>query len=179
MDRLSIFPDPERQVSLAISLSPAGTLHVHRGSEVALLPADVAWRIQKAFGQKQGLFQLGSREAQTPLPPAFAYWRDFSRHFMQVVSALPQLPAKGHPLTLPLSDDDAAHWLAAAPPMAGLDFLTEQTLRGLWDELAATLQRHLIQFPGSAAKFFQRLHPSWHQIGRVTLQLSENPEDAA
>jgi superfamily II DNA or RNA helicase len=177
MDSISIFPDPARQVSLAISLSPVGTLNVNPGFGEDALPSDVAWRIQKAFGQKQGLFQLGSREAQTPLPPAFAYWRDFSRHFMQVVSALPALPAKGEMLQLPLTEEDVTHWLAAAPPMEGLDFLTAQTLHALWDELGATLQRHLRQFPGSAAKFFQRLHPLWHQIGRVTLQLSETPED--
>ena len=177
MDRLSIFPDPNLQVSLAISLSPAGTLHVQPGSAEDALPADVAWRIERALGQKQLLFHLGSREAQTPLPPALAYWRDFSRHFMQLVSALPELPVKGKPFTLPLSDEDAAYWLSAAPPMTGLDFLTETALRGLWAELEATLQRHLIQFPASAATFFQRLHPSWHQIGRVTLQLAENPEN--
>src|SRR5665213_3227508 len=97
MDRIPIFPDPARQVSLAISLSPVGTLHVHPGTEDDALASDVAWRIEKAFNQKQGLFQLGSREAQTPLPPVFAYWRDFSRHFMQIVSTLPQLPAKGQP----------------------------------------------------------------------------------
>ena len=176
MYKSAIFSGPP-QVPLAISLSPAGTLHVQSGTNEDVLDSDAAWRIQKAFNQNQGLFQLGSREAQTPLPPAFAYWRDFSRHFMQVVSALPQLPAKGHALTLPLADEDAAHWLAGAPPMAGLDFLTSDVLRGLWTELAATLQRHLVQFPGSAAKFFQRLHPTWHQIGRVTLQLSENPDD--
>src|ERR1035437_1987834 len=143
MEHVAIFPDPGRRVPLSISLSPAGTLHLQPGSDEEAVPADVAWRLQKAFGQKQGLFHLGSREAQTPLPPAFDYWRDFSRHFMQVVSALPQLPAKGKTFTLPLPTEDAAHWLSAAPPMTGLDFLTETALRGLWEELPATLQRHV------------------------------------
>ena len=61
--------------------------------------------------------------------------------------------------------------------MPGLDFLNADTVRILWGELESTLQRHLVRFPGSAARFFQRLHPSWHQIGRVHLQLAENPGD--
>src|ERR1017187_10109719 len=111
------FPDPDRQVLLTLSLSPAGTLHLHSGSPEDALPGDVAWRIEKAFGQNQGLFHLGSREVQTKLPPTFAFWRDFSHHFMQVVSTLPALPKKGAALSLPLSEEDIAHWRTSAPPM--------------------------------------------------------------
>jgi len=123
------FPNPERQVLLAVSLSPAGTLHLHSGSPEDTLPGDVAWRIEKAFGQNQGLFHLGSREAQTKLPPTLAYWRNFSHHFMQGVSALPALPKKGAPFLLPLSEEAIAHWRASAPPMQGLDFLTDTVLQ--------------------------------------------------
>jgi superfamily II DNA or RNA helicase len=171
------FPDPDRPVLLTISLSPAGTLHLHSGSPGDVLPGDVAWRIEKAFGQNQGLFHLGSRETQTKLPPIMAYWRDFSRHFMQAVSALPTLPKKGAPLALPLSDEEITHWRGSAPPMQGLDFLTDETLRGLWAELETTLQHHMARFPASAARFFQNLHPTWHKVGRVTLHLAENTDD--
>jgi len=175
---MPLFPDPNQQIFLTLSLSPAGTLHLHSGSAEEAIPGDVAWRIEKAFGQNQGLFHLGSRETLTKLPPVLAFWRDFSHHFMQAVSTLPALPKKGMPLSLPLSDEDIAHWRTSAPPMAGLDFLTDDAVKGLWAELETTLQRHLTRFPASAARFFQRLHPSWHKVGRVTLHLAENSVDA-
>ncbi len=162
---------------LTLALSPEGTLSLQPGAEEDLLPGDVAWRIEKSFKQEQGLFHLGVHESNVQLPPVMAYWRDFARHFMQEVSALPSLPPKGQPVQIPLADEDIAHWLSAAPPMPGLDFLNAGTLRILWVELEKTLQRHLVHFPASAARFFQRLHPSWHQIGRVHLQLAENPGD--
>jgi superfamily II DNA or RNA helicase len=169
--------DRDKPTRLTLVLSPAGTLSVQPGSEEDVLAGDVAWRIEKNFQQGQGLFHLGARERRAALPPVLAYWRDFSHHFMQAVSALQAMPAKGQPIQIPLSDEDIAHWLSAAPPMPGLDFLNADTIRILWAELEATLQRHLVRFPGSAARFFQRLHPSWHQIGRVHLQLAENAGD--
>lgn len=170
-------PDPALLIPLTLSLSPEGVLSLQPGGEEDIVAGDVAWRIEKNFQQGQGLFHLGARELKAKLPPVLAYWRDFSHHFMQAVSALPELPRKGQPVEVTLSDEDVAHWLTAAPPMVGLDFLNENTLRQLWGELEKTLGRHLVRFPASAARFFQRLHPSWHQIGRIYLQLAENPED--
>ncbi len=171
------FPDPKKTVYLTLSLSPAATLHLHSGSQEDAIPGDVAWRLEKAFAQNQGLFQLGIREAQTVLPPALAFWRNFSTHFMRRVSTLPELPKKNQPLEIPLPEEDIAHWLGAAPPMQGLDFLNAESLRQLWNELERTLAAHLVRYPASAARFFQRLHPSWHKVGKVTLHLTENPLD--
>jgi len=173
-----ILPDALHQAHLTLALSPQGALSLQPGAEEDAIAGDVAWRIEKNFTQGQGLFHLGARELRAKLPPVLAYWRDFSHHFMKAVSALPALPPKGQKVEVPFSTEEAQHWLSAAPPMTGLDFLNETTLRGLWTEMELTLQRHLVRFPGSAARYFQRLHPSWHQIGRVHLQLAENPEDA-
>lgn len=170
-------PDRHKPACLTLALSPAGTLSLQPGAEEDALEGDVAWRIEKNFHQGQGLFHLGARELRAALPPVMAYWRDFSHHFMKTVSGMPSLPPKGQRVEIPLSDEEVAHWLSAAPPMPGLDFLNATTLRQLWTQLETTLQRHLVRFPGSAARYFQRLHPSWHQIGRVHLQLAENPGD--
>jgi SNF2 family DNA or RNA helicase len=169
--------DRHKSTRLTLALTPTGTLALEAGGEEDALEGDVAWRINKNFQQGQGLFHLGARELRATLPPVLAYWRDFSHHFMKTVSGMPSLPPKGARVEIPLSDEEISHWLAAAPPMTGLDFLNATVLRGLWTELELTLQRHLVRFPGSAARYFQRLHPSWHQIGRVHLQLAENPGD--
>src|SRR4051812_16442120 len=122
---------PIRPAYLTLALTPGGTLNLQAGEEADGIDADAAWRLEKNFQQGQGLFHLGGGEERTKLPPVLAYWRDFSHHFMRAVSALPVLPGKGQPVQVALTEEEIAHWLSAAPPMPGLDFLNEAALRGL------------------------------------------------
>src|SRR4051812_15161445 len=117
--------DRQKPAHLTLALSPEGTLSIQPGAEEDTLAGDVAWRIEKNFQQGQGLFHLGARERRAILPPVLAFWRDFSHHFMQAVSALQTLPPKGQPIEIPLPEEDITHWLSAAPPMPGLDFLND------------------------------------------------------
>ena len=64
-----------------LSLLPSGhVVFLPDGGEAAL-PDIIAARIETAFhgGTAAGLLHPATAELTTPLPPTFAFWRDFSR----------------------------------------------------------------------------------------------------
>jgi len=166
----------------SLALSPTGKLYWKATS--ALPEERVHWdqtvlsRIERAFekGSGEGLFWLGSHEVNTALPPVFARWHEFSRLFMHQLCMLSDEEGNSADFEMPWPEQEARQWLASAPVMTGAEYLTEDTLRGLWSEMTAAFHRAKAIFPGRLQLFLQRLHPVWNQVGRVHLHLAENKQ---
>ena len=142
---------------------------------------DAAGRLRDAFarGTGDGLLQLGAGEVGTPLPPTFAYWRDFSGRF---VTALCAQPDAGEPLAaltgLPApatADLDAIG--AAAPPMLGAEYLTADVLRALWTTIGGAFAARLTASKSSIQEALRAFNPVWNTVGRVHFHLAENRKD--
>jgi len=67
-------------VSLTPHLTPHGRLLLVRDDDASLLEAELAHRIQNAFGRGagHGLLHLGANEVGVTLPPALSFWREFA-----------------------------------------------------------------------------------------------------
>jgi non-specific serine/threonine protein kinase len=63
---------------MLLVLTPQGHLRLTAAAEAPALADDLAQRLDASFarGGGHGLLQLGAAEADTPLPAAFAYWRE-------------------------------------------------------------------------------------------------------
>src|SRR6185437_4963215 len=68
---------------------------------------------------------------------------------------------------------------AQAPPMRGLEYLTAESLRRLWRELADLALARAAAYAGGPEAFLRSVNPVWHLLGRVTFHLAENKRDEA
>jgi non-specific serine/threonine protein kinase len=129
-----------------------------------------------ARGSGHGLLELGATEVGTALAPDLSYWRDFGARFVTAVCAHPhgvdQATAIGPPTQ---ADLDAT--AEAAPPMAGVEYLSAGVLQSLWIEMTGALHGELGATGLSVQAFLRRKNPAWHVVGRVHFNLAENRKD--
>jgi hypothetical protein len=126
--------------SLAPVLTPHGQLRLVPADDAAALPADLAERLATSFarGSGHGLLQLGASETGTALPPAFGYWREIGSRYMSAACGRPMPPdSRDHAPVPPPPDGELEMFAAAAPPMAGAEYLDGSVLHALWDALDA------------------------------------------
>jgi non-specific serine/threonine protein kinase len=166
------------------TLAPFLTPHAHLLLEVVddapALPPDLSHRLQEAFGRGSGhgLLQLGAAEVETPLPPLFAYWREFGAQYVSAVCGQQDLDERlAHVPILPPPPGELEEMAAAAPPMLGAEYLTATVLEALWNQLAAAFQAELSESKISLQDFLQRKSPVWNVVGRVHFNLAENRKD--
>ena len=118
---------------------------------------------------------LGAAEVGSALPPAFAWWRDFSARYVTALCATTE--AGDSAIAMPAAQH-LDEWLVNAPPMTGAEYLTADVLVALWGELDAAFRVELAESKKSLQNFLKALHPAWNLVGRVHFNLAENRKDA-
>ena len=118
------------------ALTPHGHLVLVPASDARGLPEDLQRRVEQTFqrGAGHGLLDLGLREVGTALPPAYAFWRDFAARYVTTLcmsDAAPDSESSAHAVEFP-SRDEIDSLVAAAPPMAGGEYLSTAVLKSLW-----------------------------------------------
>jgi superfamily II DNA or RNA helicase len=175
---------PEDAAAIDLILTPHG--HVILVDAEGAPPVDrgAAARLGQAFagGTGSGLLQLGAGEVDTPLPPTFAYWRDFAARYVTLLCTHPDAAgARGGsaaPAVLACPDEaelDAI--VAAAPPMIGAEYVTPDGLRGLWTSLGDALTARIAATKAPVQDALRSFHPAWNTVGRVHFHLAENRKD--
>ncbi|HYX90500.1 MAG TPA: SNF2-related protein, partial [Myxococcaceae bacterium] len=172
--------DPERSNTIAIALSPRGHLHLEAALPDEPVPeAPAAKRLARAFerGTGPGLFHLGAVEVATPLPPAFAFWRDFARRFVTALCGIADVEERRDRVELPAPMEEIESLVRSAPPMQGGEYLRADVLEALWSEMLAAFREEIRAFEGPVQKFLSRKNASWHLVGRVHFHLAEHKRD--
>src|SRR5438270_11546344 len=106
----------EAAIPLAPALRPSGELHLDP-HPAEIVPGAVARGFLADFelGPAHALLQLAARHPGEPLPPGLAFFRDVAALF---VSAVCRQKSPAPPL------DELERRAAAAPPIAGAEYLT-------------------------------------------------------
>jgi superfamily II DNA or RNA helicase len=161
---------------LTPALTPHGLLHLVTTDDVAPLPAVLHDMLTTAFqpGAGHGLLHLGSAEVASALPPAWAWWRDFAVRYVTLLCATPQ------DTDIAVAVPDATtlnHWIADAPPMLGVEYLSAEVLSDLWALVDAALHTELAESKLTLQDFLKARHPAWNLVGRVVFNLAENRKD--
>lgn len=135
--------------------------------------------LRKAFanGSGAGLLFLDSAKDGITEDPAFAFWKDFSRLYLSLLTATPNLEKrqfKNDPVKIDLHPDDLTRFLAMAPPMKGAEYINEVSLKFLWSEIESTLQFEILKSNKGVNDYFESRHSSVNLLGRVCFHLAEN-----
>jgi len=145
-----------------LALSPGGHLFVEpdEQAEPKLNSAD-ATRLTEAFAASgaRGLELLASALLHEPLPPTFGFWRGLARRYFTDLCHNPNLDnAADLSVTRPGEND----WITlaeTAPPMKGLEYLSNGVLARLWDELEAHTRSQIARTPGGAVAYLKSCNP--------------------
>jgi hypothetical protein len=165
------------EAALDLAISPHGAFSLDpRPEGPATLPAPVAARITAAFERSTpaGLLHLASVELGSVLPPSLAFGRELGRLFFTELCRTPDLDAQRERLLLPAPTSDLGALAAAAPPMRGAEYLSEEALGAAWTALNAEVAGELAAFEGTAQEYLQAKSPAWNTVGRVCFHLAEN-----
>ena len=168
----------EKHGALAPTLTPHGRLLLVAERDAPILAEALLARLVNAFNRSagHGLLHLGAAEVGSALPSIFAWWRDFSAHYITALCATTEAGAGdcviAHPAAQVLDE-----WVANAPPMTGAEYLTADVLIALWGELDTAFQVELTESKKSLQDFLKALHPAWNLVGRVHFNLAENRKD--
>ncbi len=189
-------------MQLNLSITPSGRLICeteHPGDDKLQgveIDEAIGTQLRQAFGTStaSGLMYLASIDNKTALPLEFVFWRNWVQRFLKSMSQLDderfaalEKAAKSGKATAGGKNDAAiitvpdeltlAVLVADAPPMRGLEFLTNELLRGSWHELIAEFLQRAHDAEGGCRGLLLQLNPDAHLLGRVTFHLAENKRD--
>jgi hypothetical protein len=170
---------------LILRLTPHGHLLCEGGDEAPEVDGSLSARLKAAFAQGSGpgLLQLGAREVGRSLPPTFAWWRGFAARYVATLclhgdvapltakrrTAIPDIPTPG--------ESDLAELVGTGPMMTGIEYLSSEVLRSLWNDLQAATAAAFTATKGDLQTFVKALNPAWNLVGRVHFNLAENRND--
>ncbi len=164
-------------MSIAITLTPAGRLHVERdeASGTVFHPA-VVGRIEAAFAESgaAGLEILAGEMLNLELPPSLVLWRSLARRYFTARCHFPSSDSEVAPEAPVPSAAELEAIVESAPPMKGLEYLSGEVLIHHWRELDALVRGRIAATEGGASAYLHGLDPVWNSVGRVTFHLAEN-----
>jgi hypothetical protein len=161
-----------------LTLSPSGqVVFLSDGGEGPVFPDAVAARIGDAFheGAAAGLLHFATAELTTPLPPDFAFWRDFSRHCLTQLCRFAAVESEGPDMAAPPpSSQEFLKIAEAAPPLRGLEYLSPAVLENLWAALEDRTRSEAGRAGVTIQDYLKNRNPLWNMVGRIAFHLAEN-----
>lgn len=161
-------------------IAPSGHLALVEHSAEQEGAAELAASLVTAFASSpaHGLLHLATRELQTRLSPALEYFRSFACSYLTRLCQTQGLEvAKELPPTAAPSAAELATWVLQAPPLTGLEYLSQEALAGWWADLDDLVHSEIRNYSGGAQAYLSDKNPLWRFVGRVTLHLAENKRD--
>jgi superfamily II DNA or RNA helicase len=168
-------------MSLTLAITPSGDLQIVSDPEsLPTLSEQGAARLNERFGHSNGagLLLLASQELAEELPPTLVFWRSFARQLMLSLCRLGEDGFAKWKTVPPPGEDVLAQWIADAPPMRGLEYLTADALCLLWCEVRDHVAACAAASSDGPVGFLREVNPLWHLLGRVTFHLAENKRDS-
>ena len=161
-----------------LTLTPSGqVIFLPGGGDSPALPDAAAARIAAAFHEDAaaGLLHLAAEELTTPLPPDFAFWRDFSRRCLTQLCRIAAVESEGPDFAAPPpSPEDLLRIVETSPPLQGLEYLSPAVLENLWTALQDRTRSEAGKAGGSVQDYLKNRNPLWNMVGRVVFHLAEN-----
>src|SRR4051794_6368095 len=168
---------------LGLRLTPHGRLSLEDHDDGPEIDAAASIRLIDAFarGTGYGLVWLGAAEVGRALPPLFVWWRDFAALYIGSLclhaSGLEAEERVKPPSTPAPTAAELSSLVLTAPIMAGAEYLTEDVLLALWDEMERAFAASLAAAKVGLQAFLTTLNPAWNLVGRVHFNLAENRRD--
>jgi superfamily II DNA or RNA helicase len=160
-----------------IILTPHARLLIEPESPGVWGDAELRERISGSLHEStaHGLLQMATRELNSVLPPAAAWWRELGRRYFTQLCHTPDLAqAREVAAIAPPPPAEVSTFLNSAPLMRGGEYLTEDLLAGFWRGLDELVRAEIARHKEGAGAWLREAHPLWRMVGRVSFHLAEN-----
>ncbi|MGB7347638.1 MAG: DEAD/DEAH box helicase [Pirellulaceae bacterium] len=168
------------------AFTPQGQLRLVEASDddVAFgLAAVLSPALVKAFAksptnsQASGLTFLVSNKCDEHLPASLRFWQAYAnRYFTALRRYSGSLSKSWHSPECP-NDETLDDVLKSAPPMLGLEYISRDSLRQVWNDLDTDTQVNAEKHKLGLAGYLHGLNVDWNLLGRVTFHLAENKKN--
>lgn len=191
MDATEIFMEMD---DITLGVLPSGTLGLfavpptESGNKFSNARQTLSRELVDAFSDSAaaGLTWLASSDRHTGLSSTPEFWRDFSRRYFRSLCRQSSQSSRGWLSPQSPGDEVLSEVLQSAPPMVGLEYLSNDSLTKLWNELDQHTRRQVAAPSGGKngkkgrpdiATYLRDLDPDWNLVGRVTFHLAENKKN--
>ena len=158
-----------------LTITPEGHLLVRETSSESS-ERKPSKRLLEAYGESpaRGMLHSATEEMDAALPPPFEFARSIARLYLtNLCQAAIAEPGGAVPdLPLPLEEFDRA--VFRAPPMMGLEYLSEEVISAWWRDLDSLVRSEIKLHPEGTQGYLRERNPQWRYVGRVTFHLAEN-----
>ena len=124
-----------------------------------------------------GLTFLSSEKCSLTLSISLAYWREFAQTYFRALCRQ-GIPDKEWVSPTVPDESTLRELLQSAPPMLGLEYLTDNVLVRLWSQLDDFTSSKAMARKTGLPGYLRGLHSDWNLVGRVTFHLAENKKNA-
>ena len=161
---------------MSLGLTPAGHLRWAPVAGDPVPPAVARLESAVAADWREALFTLAADRIDTQASPPARFWQQIAERYLTALCQLPEQDVRIQ-VAAPAAADRAV-WILSAPPMRGGEYLSEDSLHGVWRHLDAWVGE-AVAAAGGLPAFLRARAASWHQVGRVCFHLAENRNDEA
>jgi non-specific serine/threonine protein kinase len=173
---VSFIWDVVDNVLAELAFSSEGLIYLNRDrNPEEQLPSTEYAKIEELFAQgaPRALLHLGLRDFES-LPSSFLFWQAFARQFIARVCKLQSTEKQGTFSIAVPDSNELQTILEKAPFMKGAEYLSEEVLIKLWQELEGALNQDLSHFGRSLQEYLKQYSLRWNQVGRICFHLAEN-----
>ncbi len=124
-----------------------------------------------------GLVALAAGNVPHHVKASVSFWHDIAAEFLQALCHVPETEKFTHNSVEPPATGLLTEWVLNAPPMQGAEYITPDVLNSVWQRMLDWTQTQVGECGGTGA-FLSTYAPQWIRVGRVTLHLAENRNDA-
>src|SRR3954447_4086043 len=150
-----------------LTITPEGHLLVR---ETSLDTSDrkPSKRLLEAYGESpaRGMLFSATEEMDTALPPPFEFARSIARLYLTNLCQAAIADPGGAVPELPPPSADLERAVLQAPPMTGLEYLSEQVLASWWRDLDSLARGEIKGHPGGTQGYLRECSPQWRYVGR-------------
>ncbi|XBH05213.1 SNF2 helicase-associated domain-containing protein [Singulisphaera sp. Ch08] len=158
-----------------LTITPEGHLLVR---ETSLDSSDrkPSKRLLEAYGESpaRGMLYSATIEMEAALPPPFEFARSIARLYLTNLCHAAIADPGGPVPELPPPAADFERAVLQAPPMTGLEYLSEPVLSNWWRDLDSLVRSEIESHPDGTQGYLRERNPQWRSVGRVTFHLAEN-----
>ena len=158
-----------------LTITPEGHLLV-RESALASPDRQPSKRLLDAYkeGPACGMLVSATEEMDAALAPPFEFARSIARLYLTNLCNAAIAESGGVVPALPPPAADLERAVLQAPPLTGLEYLSEAVLADWWRDLDALVRHEIAGHPEGTQGYLRERSPQWRHVGRVTLHLAEN-----
>jgi len=138
---------------------------------------DTPW-LETAWGKAlrrsipEGLWALTNEKAQGD--STFEFWRSIATRFLSILAERQNLENESERCEVLIENSELEDVLSRRPPCVGSEYLSIESLAGIWAEMNKRLRAQLRERDCTPAGWLETFGSHWSSLGRVCLHLAEN-----